>query len=138
MLSSDRNGSAVDALPTSSSDGLPTFGHGEESQPETSSTTTPNLVPFDFTPGSMPGECLDLGLEDDMAMAMEMDRLFDLLPDTVNTSAAKSEEFRDLLATVLDEGTVVESNGSCEWSPGFQLSTTLPTSEINSTSLVTV
>lgn len=73
-----------------------------------------------------------------MAMAMEMDRLFDLLPDTVNTSAAKSEEFRDLLATVLDEGTVVESNGSCEWSPGFQLSTTLPTSEINSTSLVTV
>lgn len=75
----------------------------------------------------MSEECLDLGLKDDIEMAMEMDQLFDLLPNTVNGSTVNSEEFQDLLASVLDESTVVESSSDlCDWSLGLKSHTTDP------------
>lgn len=85
----------------------------------------------------MSEECLGLGLKDDIEMAMEMDQLFDLLPDTVNRPTVNSEEFQDLLASVLDESTVVESSsGKCDWSLGLRPHTTDP--ETISASLVVV
>jgi len=53
-----------------------------------------------------------------MDMVMEMDRLLDLLPETINTSRPSNEEFQDLLASVLDDSTVVESR---EWSSSSNL-----------------
>ncbi|GJJ06262.1 hypothetical protein Clacol_000453 [Clathrus columnatus] len=140
MLSSNRDGSTSDAIATSPSAGLSFTDHCSKSQqylePGTPTSSTPSLTPLDFSSGSIPGDGFNLGLGDDMDMVMEMDRLLDLLPETIDNSCPSNpsnEEFQDLLASVLDDSTVVESR---EWSSNPHLGTPLSVSEENTTSLV--
>jgi len=95
VLSSSIDGTASDTVTTSSSTCLSSARLRAEQE-----TPTAGMNLFEFTSGSMGGQGGD--------MDMEMDRLLELLPTT-------GDEFQNLLASVMDDGSVAEAKTEDDW-----------------------